>query len=38
MTDLHHGCLVLADITGYTRYLAGVELEHSHDVMADCWE
>jgi hypothetical protein len=26
---------VLADISGYTRYLAGVELEHSHDVLAD---
>jgi hypothetical protein len=27
--------LVLADISGYTRYLAGVELAHSHDVLAD---
>jgi Protein of unknown function (DUF2652)/Polyketide cyclase / dehydrase and lipid transport len=35
MTDVHRGCLALADITGYTRYLGGVELEHSHDVMAD---
>jgi hypothetical protein len=26
---------VLADISGYTRYLTGVELEHSHDVLAD---
>lgn len=26
---------MLADISGYTRYLAGVELEHSHDVLAD---
>jgi uncharacterized protein YndB with AHSA1/START domain len=26
---------VLADISGYTRYLSGVELEHSHDVLAD---
>jgi uncharacterized protein YndB with AHSA1/START domain len=26
---------VLADIGGYTRYLAGVELEHSHDILAD---
>jgi uncharacterized protein YndB with AHSA1/START domain len=26
---------VLADIGGYTNYLAGVELEHSHDILAD---
>jgi len=30
-----HGCLVIADIGGYTRYLTGVELEHSTDVLAD---
>ena len=30
-----HGCLVIADIGGYTRYLSGVELEHSADVLAD---
>ncbi|HWX74385.1 MAG TPA: DUF2652 domain-containing protein, partial [Solirubrobacteraceae bacterium] len=29
------GCLLLADISGYTSYLAGVELEHSHDILAD---
>jgi len=27
--------LVIADIGGYTRYLSGVELEHSADVLAD---
>jgi hypothetical protein len=27
--------LAVADISGYTRYLAGVELEHSADVLAD---
>jgi len=32
---VRQGCLVLADIGGYTAYLAGVELEHSHDVLAD---
>lgn len=26
---------MLADISGYTSYLAGVELEHSHDILAD---
>jgi uncharacterized protein YndB with AHSA1/START domain len=30
-----HGCLVIADISGYTAYLTGVELEHSHDILAD---
>ena len=33
--EVERGCLVLADISGYTSYLAGVELEHSHDVLAD---
>ena len=32
------GCLVLADITGYTGYLAGSELEHAQDVLADLME
>jgi uncharacterized protein YndB with AHSA1/START domain len=36
MTDtVRQGGLVLADISGYTAYLAGVELEHSHDILAD---
>ena len=29
------GTLLIADIGGYTRYLTGVELEHSHDILAD---
>lgn len=29
------GCLAIADISGYTGYLAGSELEHAHDVLAD---
>jgi uncharacterized protein YndB with AHSA1/START domain len=32
---VRQGCLVLADISGYTSYLSGVELEHSHDILAD---
>ena len=28
-------CFVIADISGYTSYLAGVELEHAHDIIAD---
>jgi Protein of unknown function (DUF2652) len=35
MPDVANGCLVLADIGGYTTYLSGVELEHSHDILAD---
>jgi hypothetical protein len=35
MSDVAKGCLVLADIGGYTNYLSGVELEHSHDILAD---
>ena len=27
--------LVIADITGYTSYLAGVELDHAQDILAD---
>lgn len=29
------GCLAIADISGYTGYLTGTELEHAHDVLAD---
>ena len=28
-------CLVIADITGYTSYLAGVELDHAQDIITD---
>jgi hypothetical protein len=29
------GCLALADISGYTPYLAGAELDHAQDVLED---
>lgn len=32
------GFLVLADISGYTSYLAGVELDHAHGVLTDLLE
>lgn len=32
------GCLLLADITGYTSYLQATELEHAQDVLADLLE
>jgi hypothetical protein len=28
-------CLLIADISGYTRCLAAVELDHAHDILAD---
>lgn len=28
-------CLVIADISGYTGYVAGVELDHAQDILAD---
>ena len=28
-------CFVIADITGYTTYLTGVELDHAEDILAD---
>ena len=33
-----HGYLVLADISGYSTYLAGVELDHAHGVLTDLLE
>ena len=28
-------CLLIADISGYTNYLAGTELDHAQDILAD---
>ncbi len=28
-------CFVIADISGYTSFLANVELDHAHDIIAD---
>jgi hypothetical protein len=28
-------CMLIADISGYTTYLAGVELDHAQDILAD---
>ncbi|MCA1832212.1 MAG: DUF2652 domain-containing protein [Actinobacteria bacterium] len=35
MTETHRGSLVIADISGYTQYLTGVELDHSQDILAE---
>jgi len=33
-----HGYLVLADISGFTAFMAGTELEHSHDILRELLE
>lgn len=38
MAVVDRGCLVLADISGYTAYLAASELDHAQDVLADLAE
>ena len=35
MNGVETGCLIIADISGYTKYLTGVELDHSTDILAD---
>ena len=35
MADATPACLIIADISGYTEYLAGVDLEHAQDILAD---
>ena len=30
-----HGYLLIADISGYTSFVAGTELEHSHEILSD---
>ena len=33
-----HGYLILADIAGYTSYLAGVELTHAQEILTELLE
>ena len=33
-----HGYLLLADISGYTSFVAGTELDHSHEILSDLLE
>jgi len=37
-TKTQHGYLVLADISGYTSYLAGTELEHAQEILTELLE
>lgn len=36
--ETQHGYLLLADISGYTSYLAGVELSHAHEILSELLE
>jgi hypothetical protein len=38
LTQAEQACLVIADISGYTSYLTGTEIEHAQDVVADLME
>jgi uncharacterized protein YndB with AHSA1/START domain len=35
LSTTQSACFLIADISGYTGYLAGVELDHAQDVLAD---
>jgi uncharacterized protein YndB with AHSA1/START domain len=35
LSQLEPACLVIADISGYTGFLAGAELDHAQDILAD---
>lgn len=35
MNSIERGCFLIADVSGYTRYLGGVELDHAQDILAD---
>lgn len=35
LADVQPTCFVIADISGYTGYLASVELDHAQDILAD---
>jgi hypothetical protein len=37
-TSTQHGYLLFADISGYTSFVAGTELDHSHEILSDLLE
>ncbi|HLA07000.1 MAG TPA: DUF2652 domain-containing protein [Anaerolineales bacterium] len=37
-TTTQHGFLILADISGYTSFVAKTELEHSHEILTELLE
>lgn len=32
---VERGCLLIADVSGYTKYLGGVELDHAQEILAE---
>ena len=38
MTKIESGCLLIADITGYTAYLSDSELEHAQETLSELLE
>ncbi len=38
MTETQHGYLLLADISGYTSYVASTELSHSQEILSELLE
>ena len=37
-TKTQHGYLLIADISGYTSFVAGTELEHAHEILTELLE
>ena len=37
-TKTQHGYLILADISGYSAFIAESELEHAHDILSELLE
>src|SRR5574338_1254099 len=37
-TPAQHGYLIIADISGYTSFVAKTELEHSHEILSELLE
>ena len=35
LTKPESACFLIADISGYTSFLTGVELDHAHDIITD---
>ena len=35
LSSAEPACLLIADISGYTSYLARTELDHAQDILAD---
>src|SRR5271169_6734466 len=38
LPKVESACFVIADISGYTNFVSGVELDHAQDIIADIME